>query len=141
MSLHPIPPGLWCVPAALVAITGADFASVVHPALNRHGHASSLTSMVVGSTIRAALATLGELGYSARRYKRGDVRAHVATWAARSRKYPGRSLFVGVPGHVMVIQDGRVFDTWTPHGEVGALHPYARTTVTAAYLVESNSTG
>jgi hypothetical protein len=141
VNLHPIPPGLWCVPSALVAITGADFATVIHPALNRHGHAASLTSMVVESTMRAALATLRELGYTPRCYKHGDLRAHVATWARRSAHYPGRTLLIGVPGHVMVIQDGRVYDSWTPHGELGAAHPYGKTTVTSAHLVESISTG
>lgn len=137
MHLHPITPGLWCVPAALTALTGADPISVIQPALNRHGGARTLTGLVVGSTIDAALKTLVELNYTARRYKQPDVRARVSSWAKRSQnKYPNRALLVHIPRHVMVIQDGRVYDTWTPHGAFD--HPLAGSVVDAVYLVEQS---
>jgi len=33
MMVYPIPPGLFCVPSAIIALTGADLESVVIPAL------------------------------------------------------------------------------------------------------------
>ena len=137
MDLHPIPPGLWCVPSALVAITGADWESVIHPSLNRHGGAGSLTAMVVGTTMQCAKAVLVELGYTVRPYKHAE-RHTLATWAERSLElYPGRVLLIGVPEHAVVVKDGRVFDTWTPHGGPGGTHPFASDTAITVWLVEA----
>jgi hypothetical protein len=136
MDLHPIPPGLWCVPSALVAITGADFASVIHPALNRHARNDTLTGVVTASTMAAARATLVELGYKVRPYKHAKL-GTVATWAKRSVElYPGRVLMLAVPQHVVIIKDGRVYDSWTPHGAPGATHPYTKDRVHNVWLVE-----
>lgn len=140
MKLHPILPGLWCVPSALYALTGADPLSVIHPALNRHTpRADSLLGLVTGASISAALATLAELGYTARRYRADITRAHVATWAARSRdKYPDRAVLLFTSTHALVAQNGCVYDNWSPHGPEGAAHPYAKTPVVSAFLVEKS---
>lgn len=142
MLIHPIPPNLWCVPSALVALTGAPWDSVIHPALNRHNPRSvktgdTLTGLVVGATTQAALATLAELGYTTRRYRGDNPHAQVCTWAARAAiKYPGRALLLFTTTHALVAADGRVYDNHAPHGPPGAEHPYARTRVADAYLVE-----
>lgn len=136
LPLHRPPPGMWCVPTALYTLTGADIESVIHPALNRHGHDKSrpLTGLVVGSSINAAIATLMELGYSTRRYKHNAHR--LSTWQQMSTtRYPDRTFLLGVPGHVLVAQNGRIYDTYTPHG-ASTPHPYATALVTTAYLVE-----
>ena len=136
-KIYPIPPGLWCVPSAMVAITGADWMSVIQPALNRHAQARGLMDLVTGATRTAAVAALREMGWQVRLYKGEKLRAHVATWAKRSlEKYPGRTLMVSTTGHMLAIADGRVYDSWTPHGETGEEHPYAKTTVTWAALVQ-----
>ena len=136
--IHPIPPGLWCVPSALVAITGEPFDAVIHPALNRHGRADMLTEMVTASSMSAAIATLQELRYRVLRYKKPDLHAKVSVWAQRSKeRYPGRILFVSVERHCVVICDGRVYDSWTPHGEVGERHPYRDDKAYDVYLVEA----
>lgn len=134
--MHPIPPGLWCVPSALVAITGEPFDSVIHPALNRHGGKKTLTDMVVASSVPAAIATLQELRYRVLRYTKLG-RSTVAKFAALSvTRFPGKVFFVHVPEHVLAVKDGRVYDSWTPHGEPGASHPFNTAPVDAAYLVE-----
>lgn len=140
MNLHPIPPGLWCVPAAIFALTGADPESVIHPAINRHDNARGLHDLVVGTRVATTgAAVLAELGYRVRRYKGERMRARISTWAARSAaRYPGRALLVAVRGHALVICDGRVYDTHTPHGASGAAHPFAGAVVVYAALVEPN---
>jgi hypothetical protein len=144
MKLHPIPPDLWCVPSALAALTGVDAASVLHPALNRHGpkHSvpwcRSITAPVTGATVAAALATLNELGFTARRYRGPNPHAQIRTWASRAQThYPGRSLLVFTATHALVVQDGQVYDSWVPYGAQGADHPFSHTRAESAYLVES----
>lgn len=140
--IYPIPPGLWCVPSVLVALTGAPWDAVIHPALNRHNSRSAkagdtLTGLVTGATISAALATLDELGYTARRYRGAHPHALVASWAAKAAaRYPGRTLLLFTPQHALVASKGRVYDNHAPHGPAGADHPYARTRVESVYLVE-----
>lgn len=142
MSLHRIPPGLFCVPAALYAITGADIESVINPALNRFrdGKRATLSSTVAGMSMAGAEAFLAEAGYNVRQYRdgaaSGPLRAHVATWAKRSLKWPGRPLLVGTREHCLVIQDGKVHDNWMPFGCEGVEHPFAKTTVTYVGLVQ-----
>jgi len=135
--MHPIPPGLWCVPSALVAITGDDWQSVIQPALNRHGGASTLTGMVVESTMRAAIATLQERGYKVMRCKTlGPGRRRldkVAAWAAA--KFPGESFLIGAVEHAMAMCDGRIYDSWTPHGAPAAEHAWSTASVLELYLV------
>lgn len=141
-TLHPILPGAWCVPSALQCLTGADYASVIHPALNRHGHARGLTDMVVGASMTATEATLRELGYAVRQTTI-SARHQLRWWAARSAdRYPGRALLVATAGrdpHALVVQDGRVYDTFTPVGAPGADHPFARAQVRWCALVEKRT--
>jgi len=142
VELHQIPPGLWCVPSALVAITGQPWDAVIHPALNRHGGSDVLTEVVTGATLSAARAVLDELGYDSRRYRGANPHATVKTWARLSlEKYPGRVLLVGVSNHVVVVSDGRVYDSWSPHGPSGDEHPFATARATHVYLVKRKQLG
>ena len=135
--IFPIPPGLFCVPSALVALTGADIESVINPALNRAARAETLTGAVGPAQLNHMLAALNELGYDCRRAR--DTHRHkVATWAQTtlSRAYP-RPLLLRVRGHVLVAFRGRVYDSIMPHGPRGVDHPYAGTVVTDAFLIQS----
>jgi hypothetical protein len=142
VKLHPIPPGLYCVPSVLVALTGADIESVIIPGLNRHsGYKHGLFDTVSSATMNSAAKVLEELGYRVRPYKynaaAGRLNAHIATWARRStERWPGRAIMVTTSDHCLLIHNGIVYDTHSPHGEAGATHPFAKTTVTNAYLVE-----
>jgi hypothetical protein len=139
VKLHPILPGYWCVPSALMALTGLDGESVIQPALNRHMERGGLLDLVTGATMRAAQRSLEEFGYRVRRYRgKEPLGAQVRTWAQRSiERWPGRALLIATHRHAMVIQDGRVYDTWTPHGALGGEHPFAKTRVDWAALVEA----
>jgi hypothetical protein len=143
MKLHPIPPNLFCVPAAVAALTGADLESVVVPGLNRHmQYRGGLMDTVVGVCTREVVPPLlRELGYRVREYRSdaeaGKARAHVATWARRSReRWPGRALLMCTRSHCVVLRDGVVYDNWMPHGVRGEDHPFARSVVVWAALVE-----
>jgi hypothetical protein len=93
--------------------------------------------MVVGTTMLCARKVLEELGYKVRPYRHHERNASLATWASRSLElYPGRVLLIGVPEHAVVVKDGRVFDTWTPHGGPGGSHPFARDVALTVWLVE-----
>lgn len=140
--IHPIPPGLFCVPAALTAITGAPLETVIVPALNRHMQSQGLLDTVSGVHMHVAHAALEELGYRMRPYRgsaSGPLRAHVATWATRSLRWPGRPVLVSTRDHCLVICDGFVHDNWEPRGVLGSEHPFARTTVQTAALIEKRS--
>ncbi len=138
--IHPIPNGLYCVPSAICALTGADAESVVIPAINRAERAASLLEPPAGVALRAAQRVLGELGYVVRRYRHADVRARLHTWTARSReRYPGRALLVttsGKPGHAVVLQDGKVYDNHLPAGALPEAHPFQHHLVDYVALVE-----
>lgn len=140
--IYPIPPGLFCVPAAIVALTGADIESVVVPAINRHsGYKLGLHDTVSAVRITVIEAVLKELGCNVRLYKMdaeaGSKNAHIATWAKRSKeRWPNKTVIVATHEHCMVICNGRVYDNWSPHGPIGEHHPFAKTTVTWAALVE-----
>ena len=142
MIIHPIPPGLFCVPAALHALTGADLVSVIMPAINRHsGYKRGLLDTVPGARMLAAQAVLEELGYRVRPYKSdsavGKLRAHLATWAKRSEeRWPGRALLVATATHCLVLKNGVVHDTFCPFGEAGRTHPFAKSTIVWAALIE-----
>lgn len=141
--IHPIPPGLFCAPSAICAITGADPISVVVPAINRHS-GYKLGLLDTPSAVRPSVmqSVLEELRYRVRPYKgvdaaAGALRAQTATWATRSKeRWPGRNILVCSKTHAMVICDGVVYDSWTPHGVPGKDHPFAKTTVVWAALVE-----
>lgn len=140
--IHSIPPGLFCVPAAIRALTGEPLEAVIVPALNRHASSEHLGDTVAGvNTSRVGRAVLEELGYTIRPYRgdarTGPLRAHLATWARRSReRWPGRTLLLTTQSHCLVALDGVVYDNWMPHGVPGEEHPYAKTTVRWAALVE-----
>lgn len=137
-QIHPIKSGAYCVPSAIQALTGADYESVIHPALNRHAHRANILELVGAERMPVAVAVLEELGYAVRRYKGTDsLRAHVTTWAKRAlARYPGRALLVATRGHALVVQDGKVYDTAAPFGVPAPTHPYAKSTVVWAALVE-----
>ncbi|MDE2426301.1 MAG: hypothetical protein KGO96_10395 [Elusimicrobia bacterium] len=139
-AVHPIPPGLFCIPAALCALTGEDLMSVIVPSLNRHGGGQGLVDTVAGTTMHAAVEVLEEIGFTVRSYKSsaeaGPLKARISTWARRSQdRWPGRLLLVATSGHCLVIADGCVYDTHSPMGESGETHPYARARATWAALV------
>ena len=133
--LHTIPPGLFCVPSALVAITGRDYESVIWPALNRHSHSLTLTGVVGGVHMHNAHKALEELGYAVRKFKETPekpLRVQVRTWANR---YPDRIMLLATKTHCLVAHGGRVFDNWHPHGPVGKDHTYSHHIVTWAAWV------
>ncbi len=141
MIHHPIPAGLFCVPTAICALTGADPTTVVLPAINRHDRARALFGDVTGVNLeRVAIPVLAELGYRTRRYTKSDLRARLTTWAERSKRYPGRPLLVTTggrrTGHALVVEDGLVYDNHAPRGVPGTEHPFARCIVDYAALVE-----
>ena len=139
-TIHPIPPGLFCVPAALVALTGADVESVIVPALNRHMGSDDLLGTVSSVWMPVIHSVLEELGFKIRPYRRdapaGPLRVHVATWAARSLRWPDRPVLASIGGHCLVICNGFVHDNWEPRGVLGPEHPFAKTTVIRASMVE-----
>lgn len=148
VAVHPIPAGYYCVPSALIALTGADPLSVVVPAIARHSRAQDLLVPPAGVSIPVAEAVLRELGYEPRRYRgdaaSGQLSARLFTWAERSQRWPGRALLVttrgapsrGEPGHALVVCDGRIFDNHYPAGTAPRDHPYSGDVVDYAALVE-----
>lgn len=140
--IHSISPGLFCVPAAIQALTGEPLDAVIVPALNRHGGCQHLGDTVAGvSTAITGRTVLSELGYRVRPYRMngtaGPLRAHVATWARRSlERWPSRPLLITTRTHCLVVLDWVVYDNHMPHGVSGDDHPYAKTTVRWAALVE-----
>jgi hypothetical protein len=93
--------------------------------------------MVVESTLPAMIAVLEERGWTVRRYKHGSHR--ISTWANLSKnKYPNRILFVCTKEHAMVVENGRVYDSWTPHGELGEKHPFKNDISVCCYLVSKD---
>jgi hypothetical protein len=134
--LYAIPPGLYCVPSALVAITGRDYESVIWPALNRHSGKPYLLGPIDGVYMHAAATALEELGYHVRQYKdkkEKPLRAQVRTWAKR---FPDHTILLATDKPCLVARGGRVFDTYHPHGPAAEDHTYARTMVTWAALVQ-----
>lgn len=78
--LAPRPPRFFCVPSALIALTGADYLSVIFPALNRAAKHDGLLD-AVGSVYRLdTLRALDELGYACRPARDRTPR-QVRTWA------------------------------------------------------------
>lgn len=133
--IYPILNGAYCVPSALMALTGEDLESVIFPALNRHAKAQGLLTTVGGAYLEDAERVLNELGYAVRHAKTlGKHR--VATWAKqtleRNYSYP---MMLGVRRHVVVAYQGRVYDNHAAHGPAGDKHPYAGAIVTYAVLV------
>jgi hypothetical protein len=136
---HPIPSGLFCVPTAICALTGADPAAAVIPAINRAERAESLLIPPEGVHITAIAPALRDLGYVARRYRKPDLFARLSTWARRSLRYPGRGLLVctaGRHGHAVAVQDGRIYDNHAPRGTGPDEHPFSRCLVDWVALVE-----
>ena len=145
--IHPIPQGYYCVPSALIALTGADPSSVIVPAINRHSGDRSLLEAPAGVNVnRVAEAVLAELGYAVRRYRHdgaaGKLAARVSTWATRSLRYPGRSILLTTrhsrrePGHALVVADGLIYDNHLPAGAAPMAHPFSAAIVDYAALVE-----
>lgn len=135
--MHPIPPGLYCVPSVIVAITGADLMSVVIPALNRAGKEDWLLGPVGGVPTHETVAALESMGWCVRRYRDRDRRAELRTVARLSKeRWPGHALLACTSDHALAVQDGLVYDTYTPHGALGANHPFARDRVSFLALVE-----
>jgi hypothetical protein len=145
MELHKIPCGLYCVPAALYAITGADLQSVIVPALNRHMYKKNANLFDTPAGVKRIdyEAVLNELGYHARRYKDGSVsgnlRVHVATWANRSLKWPNNPLLASTNDHCLVIQNGKVWDNHAPLGCDGKEHPFAKTIVVQIAMIQKKN--
>ena len=142
--IYPIPPGLFCIPSALCALTGRDPVAVITPALNRHSKHQWLHDVVTAEFTHVAVAVLEELGYYVRPYKDnaegGQLRVTIKTWARRSaERWPGRTLLVTTAKHALVICDGTVYDTWEPMGRPGDQHPFSRTIVDWAALVEKKN--
>lgn len=149
MTVYHIPPGLYCVPSALCALTGADAASVIVPAINRHSRERDLLEAPAGVRVAVARAVLEELGYVVRPFRFdapcGPLNARVATWARRTARWPGRAVFVTTrggkknPGHALVIADERVYDNHVAVGAGPDEHPFSRDVVSFAALVEKRA--
>jgi hypothetical protein len=139
MTVHPIPEGLYCVPSVLCALTGDDPESVIVPAINRHAGERTLLDAPSGVTMRVAQRVLEERGYRVRPYvggASGPLRATVATWAERSRRWPGRTTLIATNAHALVVADGRVYDNHARFGAPSSDHPFRRRMVVSAFLVE-----
>jgi len=135
-EMYPIPVGLYCVPAALVALTGADFESVIFPALNRASGAQWLIGPVAGIQMGYAKKALEEMGWNVRRYKHSG-RLSLALWSLMSvERWPERKLLVATDTHALAVCNGRVYDTFTPYGGEGNKHPFAKDIVEWASLIE-----
>lgn len=134
--IFPIPSGLFCVPSAIAALTGADWASVIFPALNRAAQADTLTGAVGGVRMEHTIAALTEMGYDCRPAKAAG-RRKVMSWAKQTaeRNYP-YPLLLRVAQHVVVAYQGRVYDNHMPHGPIGADHPFAHSIVMTAHLIQ-----
>lgn len=134
--IYPIPPSLYCVPSAIAAITGADPASVIIPALHRHRKDPELLGQVGGVNLRAhAIPVLEELGYVCREPK-DKSRHRLSTWAERSLTYGALPLLVSTSDHCLVLHASRVYDTFTPHGADPTLHPFRNSVLTYVALVQ-----
>lgn len=131
-QIYPIPPNLYCVPSVIIALTGEDLLSRVMPALNRAQGNNTLLGTVAGVRTSHFEEALQELGYRVARYKKPDLRARLTTWAKR---YPQLALLVCTRSHALVLHEGRVYDTSTPHGAPAAEHPYAGSIITYAATV------
>jgi hypothetical protein len=134
-TIYPIPPGQYCVPSALACITGAEMFSVILPAIHRHRKDPFLFGEVAGVNLHSAYKVLDELGYTVRQAK--ELGRHQLRWWAnrsieRGWKHP---LLVSNTGHAFVIFEGRVYDTFQPHGPAGEDHPGAQTIITNAAIV------
>lgn len=135
--MYPIPVGLYCVPAAIVAITGADVESVVFPALNRIQKGGWLTGPIEGVDVFEIQTAFESMGWHVRRYKDRARRAQLRTWAKLSKeRYPGYKLLLCTNDHCLAVEDGLVYDTFTPYGEEGACHAFARDIITFAAVVQ-----
>jgi len=133
-----IPPGIYCVPATMCALTGLDLTGQIMPAIAKAEQNESLLGVAAGVYIRDFERAMGYLGYSIHVHKTaGSDNKQLRTWAGLSaEKYPGKRLAVSTRGHMMALVDGKVYDTFTPYGEIGAKHPYARDIVKYVSLIE-----
>lgn len=136
----PIPPGLYCVPSAIIALTGAEPHSVVFPALNRVQKSPWMHGPVGGVHIHHTKEALGQMGWNVREHKGTGMhegRARLKTWALRSGgRYKGLRLLVATTDHMLALYDGKVYDCNTPYGGDGAKHAYANDTVRWAAVIE-----
>ncbi len=134
--IHPVPPGLYCVPSAVCALTGEDPTSVVLPALNRAAHRCSLLADPGPTLVSDALVALAELGYVARRARSTLVHHRVRWWTERAvkRRYAS-PLLLAVRRHAVVAWAGLVVDNHVPAGCLPAEHPFGNAVVVDAWLV------
>jgi hypothetical protein len=134
--IHPIPPNLYCVPAALCALTGEPLDAVVVPALNRAGGRGSLLNDPGPTGMIAAATALREMGCTVMCYKEPlwKERHQLATFAKRWRD-KAHPVLVSICGHALVLYRGMVYDTKTPSGCDAARHPDARAILTYAAMV------
>ncbi len=134
--MHSIPPGLYCVPAAIAAITGADLESVIFPALNRADKEGWLCGPVEGIHINNTQKALEQMGWNVRRYKHKLPATLLALTKMSKQRWPGKRLLVATKDHMLAVLDGQVYDTFTPFGGEGAIHPFARDRVWFPALIE-----
>jgi len=122
MRLHPIPPGLYCVPAALCAITGLDMRQVIAPAIRRIEpvHGSGNPTLVWLSTL---ITVLCEQGYGLR-WVETSVQP---LWTLTGCFPEDEVLLISIadpPGaHVAVAQGARIYDSIAPEGMAAHEHP------------------
>ncbi len=136
-----IPVGVYCVPAAICALTGADLESVVLPALNRAQKAGWLLGPVGGVRTKEFEDALGFMGWRVLRHKQPG-RRKLFTWAMMSAgQYKNRRLLVATRDHCLALVNGKIYDTFTPFGfEVvagGKRHAYHHDAVTYVAILES----
>ncbi len=138
-----VPPGLYCVPSAICALTGADLESVVLPALNRAQKAGWLLGPVDGVRTNEAEKALDDMGWHVRRHKGAGSRK-LFTWAVLSGTvYRDKRLLVATRDHMLALVNGKVYDTFTPYGleavAGGQRHPYHHAIVTYVALLQEKS--
>lgn len=131
--IFPIPPNLYCVPAALVAITGAPLDAVVLPALNRAGANPTLLDDPGPTTMRVAEEALSLMSYRVLRPREplhGSLLTHAREWS--SKEHP---VLASTRHHALVIWRGKVYDTFVPGGCEAETHPHARKRLTHAAMI------
>ena len=136
--MNPIPPGIFCVPAIIVGITGADLESVVYPSLNRNDPRNHewLHGPVNGVHTHTILKVLEEMGWQVRRYRDRARRSQVMTWAKLSKeRWPGEKILLLTNDHALAVEDGLVYDTFTPYGGHPERHSFRKDIVILAALV------
>jgi len=132
--LHPAPPDLYCGPTLLITITGADYKSIIRPAINR---ARGLTENrgVRGMPNRHLITVLRELGCHVEELPGLNGKRRLHQWVADLSPNDEAIYAVVVGRHYVVVHRSIVVDSSRPNGEHVGDHPYHKSFVQQAWRV------